>query len=424
MTPDNELLRLYTEQGDQAAFAEVVRRQVDLVYSAALRVVNGDTHLAEDVTQTVFTALAHDAHSLAGHPSIVGWLHTTARHTAIKAVRGEFRRRIREQEASAMQNLDSVVAINWEQIRPSLDEAIGQLSDRDREAILLRFFKGLGHREVGEVLGLTEDAARKCVERALEKMRENFFRRGIVVSAILLAEILPVNSVEAAPMGLGARVACVSTATVGSVGATSFLWKILSMSTKTKTLLTIAGLALAAAITMVMHSRGNPVVTPNASAAATLVSSKPAAVDASMTSTRVEAPKVTATQPMTTPAMATGTAGSVPAKVDPRLSLSTAIPEAVRLLQAQDLVGFYNEFVQPQRLDMTGVQFDALVRQDKNFQQDIDELTQIFQSLQALTPEMDASGERATFKGIKRLSGASTDYVFYKKDGLWYFEFH
>jgi DNA-directed RNA polymerase specialized sigma24 family protein len=86
MTPDNELLRRYADQGDEAAFAEVVRRHTDMVYSAALRIVR-DAALAQDVTQSVFTKLARVAGALGGYATPIGWLHTTTRHTAINAAR-------------------------------------------------------------------------------------------------------------------------------------------------------------------------------------------------------------------------------------------------------------------------------------------------------------------------------------------------
>jgi len=103
MTPDGELLRRYAEAGSEAAFAELVQRYVDLVYSAALRQVNGDVHLAHDVSQAVFTDLARKAAALPRHRALTGWLYTGSHFAATKAVRAESRRRTHEQEAQAMQ---------------------------------------------------------------------------------------------------------------------------------------------------------------------------------------------------------------------------------------------------------------------------------------------------------------------------------
>src|SRR5471030_1800646 len=98
MTPDHELLRRFAEADSEAAFAELVRRHVNLVYSAALRQVNGDAHLAQDVAQTVFTNLARKAAPLSRREVLTGWLYTSAHFAAAKIVRGENRRRDREEK--------------------------------------------------------------------------------------------------------------------------------------------------------------------------------------------------------------------------------------------------------------------------------------------------------------------------------------
>jgi len=238
MTPDRDLLRQYVSQGHEGAFTEIVRNHVDLVYSAAYR-VTGDAQVAQDVTQTVFTKLARRAKALAGHQSLVGWLHTTTRYTAINAIRGEARRRIREQEAHAMQNEPSAPPVPWEQLRPMLDEAVDQLRDGDRQIVLLRFFKGLSHQEIGATLGMTENAANKRVNRALEKLREYFVRRGVTASSVLLAEAIMENSVQAAPVGLVAQVTTASLAGSGAAVGSDFLWNLIYMSTKTKIILAV-----------------------------------------------------------------------------------------------------------------------------------------------------------------------------------------
>src|SRR4051794_30200823 len=124
---DQELLRDYAEHRCEQAFAEIVRRHVDFVYSAALRMVR-DAHLAEDVTQGVFVALARNARQLTRHPILSGWLHRTAQNIAVKTIRSDVRRRAREQEAVAMNELQEPAA-DWEQIAPHLDDALGELSE-------------------------------------------------------------------------------------------------------------------------------------------------------------------------------------------------------------------------------------------------------------------------------------------------------
>src|SRR5262249_13593407 len=159
------------------------RRYVDLVYSAGLRMVR-DTSLAQDVTQAVFLALAQNARQLEKHPVLSGWLHRTARNLASKTVRSEVRRRAREQESAAMNNPHSTESGDvWEQIAPHLDSALDELNDSERHAVLLRFFERKSAREMAQVLNTSEEAAQKRVNRAVERLRESFVKRGVTVGA-------------------------------------------------------------------------------------------------------------------------------------------------------------------------------------------------------------------------------------------------
>ena len=173
---DGELLRRHVEQGDEGAFAEVVQRHVNLVYATAKRLANGDAHLAEDISQQVFTALARNARRLADHPTLAGWLHTATRHLVYKAIRTENRRRAREQELYTMQNIAAKPEVQWEKLQPVLDAAVAKLGDDERNAVLLRYFEDKSFREVGECIGLNEEAARKRVDRAVDKLRAHFSR--------------------------------------------------------------------------------------------------------------------------------------------------------------------------------------------------------------------------------------------------------
>ncbi len=246
MTPDSELLHRYATQADEAAFAELVRRQVNLVYGVALRVTGGNATLAEEVTQNVFTDLARKAGPLSRHEALAGWLHTSARYAALMALRGEQRRRKHEQEASAMQDPSIAPEVDWEQLRPALDEAVGRLREKDRAAVVLRFFQGLSHREVGEALGTNENAARKRVDHALEKLRGHFARAGITVSSALLAATLTTHGAGNAPVSLAGKIApppLPGCSAVGSSVLASLIFRISLMSTKIKTILTVATLA-------------------------------------------------------------------------------------------------------------------------------------------------------------------------------------
>ncbi|HEY3856880.1 MAG TPA: sigma-70 family RNA polymerase sigma factor [Verrucomicrobiae bacterium] len=151
MSQDAELLDRYAKSRSEPAFAELVGKHVDLVYSAAIRMVNGDTHRAQDVTQQVFTELARRAGTLARHPALAGWLYTTSRQMACRAIRSEQRRVVREQTAHSMNEAQRQpeADLNWEQLRPVLDEAMHELNQTDRLAVLLRFFQNKTRRNAG-----------------------------------------------------------------------------------------------------------------------------------------------------------------------------------------------------------------------------------------------------------------------------------
>jgi RNA polymerase sigma factor (sigma-70 family) len=235
MLTDCELLNRYAEAGSEAAFGDLVSRHVDLVYSTAVRLVNGDRHLAFDVAQSVFTDLARKAKELgrrrpkqdidgASAPdSLAGWLHTSTRFAASKAVRAEQTRRHYEQEAQAMRELlhNGSEEPDWTQLRPLLDEAVSKLTEADREAILLRFHEDKDLRTVGAMLGVSEEAARKRVTRSLEKLRDFLVLRGATTTASALAGVLASHAVEAAPEGLAAALTAGSLAATAAVATTS-----------------------------------------------------------------------------------------------------------------------------------------------------------------------------------------------------------
>jgi|GEM_PF-1718694 len=256
MTPDRELLRCYAETKDEAAFTELVQRHLPLVYGAAWRLTGGQAQSAQDVAQSVFATLAVRAGALTGHDTLAGWLHTTTRNFAHKWVRGERRRRAREQEAAAMHDHNMGDAAIADSLQPLLDEAVGRLGNDERNALLLRFFEGMSHREAAGILGIAENTANKRVERALEKLRQHFARRGVTTFTALLATALEAQAAIAPPAGLGAQVAGASFAKAASAGALPHLfWKTFLMSTKTKILLTVAAMLALAAIPLAMQQQ-------------------------------------------------------------------------------------------------------------------------------------------------------------------------
>jgi RNA polymerase sigma factor (sigma-70 family) len=223
MKDDATLLQSYARNRSESDFAELVRRHVNLVYSCALRQVNGDVHLAQDATQLVFIDLARKASSLAHQRVLAGWLFTSTRFAASKLVRGEERRRRREQEAENMQAMtrsDSTASLDWERIRPVLDDALAELSERDREAVLLRYLEGRDFAQVGAKLSLSDNAARMRVDRAIDKLRTLLARRGITSSAAALSLALSSQAVIAAPAGLVATVTGAALSAGGGMAVT------------------------------------------------------------------------------------------------------------------------------------------------------------------------------------------------------------
>jgi RNA polymerase sigma factor (sigma-70 family) len=242
---DSQLLRAYAQSRSEAAFGELVRRQVDFVYSAALRMVC-DPHLAEDVTQGVFIALAKNAKGLVDRPVLSGWLHRTAQNIAAKTVRSSERRRAREQEAAAMSELLSAESdIPWEHIAPHLDAALGELSEPDRDVLLLRYFERRSAREIGATLGISDEAAQKRVNRAVERLRDVFAKRGVTIGASGLVILISANAVQSAPVGLALAISTAAFIAGATSITTATATQAITMTTLQKT---IVAAALAVAV--------------------------------------------------------------------------------------------------------------------------------------------------------------------------------
>lgn len=256
-TSDGELLRRYSSERCDSAFEELVQRHINLVYSAALRQVNGDTQLAEDVAQIVFTDLARKASKLTQHTSLLGWLYTSTRFAAATTRRNEQRRRTREQEAHNMNSILNAPEpeADWSQIRPLLDEAMHTLDADDREAVLLRHFERRTYAEIGERFTLTENAARMKVDRALQKLHSILERRGVTSTALALATLLTAHAITVAPAQLAAKVARAALAGATATGASLFVLKLLALS---KLHLAIAALAVTATAVVLFASFRTP----------------------------------------------------------------------------------------------------------------------------------------------------------------------
>ena len=248
---DMALLREYVDRNSDSAFAEIVQRRINLVYSAALR-STGNSEDAKDVTQAVFIILAKKAAGLHPKTILTGWLYETTRFIAMNSLTRKNRQRAREQEAYMQSTLNESEATNlWPQLAPLLENAMSRLSEKDRMLVFLRFFENRNMAETAALLGINEAAARKRAERSIEKLRVLFSKHGVSSTTALIAGAISANSVQIAPVGLATAVSAVAVAK-GATASTSTLTLIkgalkLMAWTKAQTAMTVgAGILLAA----------------------------------------------------------------------------------------------------------------------------------------------------------------------------------
>ena len=251
---DMELVREYADSGSEEAFSALVARHLNLVYSVALRRL-GNPHQAQEICQVVFIILARKAGRLPQRTVLSGWLYETARLTAANYLRGEARRSHREQEAHMQSIAEDSESDAWVKVAPLLEEAMTHLNQVDRSAVVLRFFETKSFHDVGASLGTSEDAAKMRVNRAVEKLRKFFVRRGVAVSAGALCAAVAEHSVQAAPIALVASISAAAgkgtTATTSTVALIKTTLKIMAW-TKAKTAVVIGASLLLAAGTTTM----------------------------------------------------------------------------------------------------------------------------------------------------------------------------
>jgi RNA polymerase sigma factor (sigma-70 family) len=235
---DSELLRRFVIDDSQEAFAAIVRRHVDLVYSVALRQVRSP-ELAEEIAQGVFLDLVRASRGSAFREPLAAWLYVVARRAAIDVIRSEVRRRAREAVAVELESMNPPDP-DWRQIEPELDEAMAALSAKDRGAVVLRFFENKSLREVGAAIGASEEGARKRIARAIDQLRLQLSRRGIAVGATALSTQISAHAMQSAPSGLSAAI-CAGTA-AGGWGTTAAIT--FAMTTAQKSLIALLAVAM------------------------------------------------------------------------------------------------------------------------------------------------------------------------------------
>src|SRR5215208_975023 len=243
------LLRLYAEQGDERAFATLVSRHKSWVYSACCRGLK-DRHLAEDAAQAVFLTLARRAKSISPKVRLSGWLFKTTRFAVADARKRETRHQRRQELAMqrGTEKLNEAEAQLWDVVAPNMDDALAYLCEKDRQAVVLHFFEGLSFSEMGPILGLSKEGAKKRVSRAIDKLRALFARKGTSVAASALVALLAAKSVQAAPVGFETTVAAAATGQApASYMSLAIARGILELMNNTVTLLVKAMLAAEAA---------------------------------------------------------------------------------------------------------------------------------------------------------------------------------
>jgi RNA polymerase sigma factor (sigma-70 family) len=220
---DHQLLEDFQLNRSQDAFRRLMERHLPMVYSAACR-MTPDFSLAQDITQNVFLMLTRKAGSIRPPQVVGGWLYNTTRHIAMHTIRGEQRRRQREEEAAARQRIQA--DSRPDPILADLEPAMEELDSSDRDALVLRYFENRSLREVGTELGVSEDAARMRVNRAEERLRAVFNRRGLAVTSTALLAALGLTTGAAVPAGLATTItaAVFGAAATTTIAITTMNW--------------------------------------------------------------------------------------------------------------------------------------------------------------------------------------------------------
>ncbi|MBC7785007.1 MAG: sigma-70 family RNA polymerase sigma factor [Burkholderiales bacterium] len=290
---DADLLLDYARTRLDPPFRELVGRHIDLVYTAALRQVR-DPHLADDVAQAVFLILSKRAASLRWQGSVAGWLLVTTRHVARNALKHEIRLKRREQKVAAMSHENQPpLTPEDESINAVLDQAMSSLNDTDRDVIIQRFFNAKSHREVGEALGVSEEAASKRVARALEKLRAVLTNSGINTSAAALSAVLPIIAVKPAPPALAAAISGNFTATTSFVAAIAK--PVLGGKTVTGALIAwgsaaVLAVAVTAGVVVMQNTNPAPPAPPPQAAAPVKPATDPTTLTISVIDTQTKTP--------------------------------------------------------------------------------------------------------------------------------------
>ncbi|MEM7627034.1 MAG: sigma-70 family RNA polymerase sigma factor [Planctomycetota bacterium] len=224
---DTDALQRYATLKDPEAFATLVERYQQMVYTACMRCLNNHDADARDATQDTFVKLAKSAGSIRGN--LVGWLHRTAKNSSIDLVRSESRRREREittpprREAIGPWSGSSAPAHDdpdWPEVRAALDEVLDELPERYRVLIVQRYLAGRTQQAMAEEYGVSQSMISRKLAKAVEVLRQRLQSRGFVIGTVALTAGMSSEVALATPVGLGGWPTMVGVAGVGPTAAT------------------------------------------------------------------------------------------------------------------------------------------------------------------------------------------------------------
>ncbi|WP_298861598.1 sigma-70 family RNA polymerase sigma factor [uncultured Gimesia sp.] len=211
MTSDEVLLHRYSQDGDPAAFRELIDRYAGMVYRIGLR-VTGDQHMAEDLCQECFLELARKARTV--RENIAGWLHASATSRSLNVVRSRKRRIHREQ---AVANDDTVVteSSEWNELQPFIDRALNGLSEELRLPIVLHYLQGQSQQQVADQLGVNQATMSRRLQRGVEQLRKRLRSFGVMTTIAAVTSFFGECSAQAASSSLTGSLAKIGLGGVG-----------------------------------------------------------------------------------------------------------------------------------------------------------------------------------------------------------------
>src|SRR5438552_1696196 len=183
-TSDRELLRRFTAQRDESAFAALVERHGGMVLGVCRRILHNG-HDAEDASQAAFLVLARKATTPQWQESVAGWLYGVAYRVALKARDAAARRHAHEGRVGPRRAPDPLADITLRELQGMLDEELNCLPEKYRSPVVLCCLEGAARDEAAQQLGWSVQTVKGRLERGRELLRSRLGRRGLSLSVAL-----------------------------------------------------------------------------------------------------------------------------------------------------------------------------------------------------------------------------------------------